>query len=253
MWVFSDDNRCTGRPAVTLTVHNRLPVPGILGETRWEVAVDAEELLTDCDHALVALDGPIAELPGTRPAAERLRTMVAEAPLPRKVARTDDPFVVLAHAAAIGPATERALYSQLCRIEHEVLATARVTPGVREALAAMSAAGTQVTVISGLATAAVRSFLVVHGLAEHVHHLAGRRGPDRTGLPPDPAMITAAVHERAVERCVFVGSTEADLAAARAAGVTAVRHRHRTAAPVAEPAPPPPNPWFGALSAPARR
>lgn len=207
-----------------------------------------EQLLTECDHVLVAFDGPVAELPPSGPRAERLRVMVAGAPLPRKVARTDDPFVVLDHAATIGPATGRAVYAQLCRIEYEVIAEGRVTPGIREAMATIAAAGAQVTVVSSLATAVVRSFLVMHGLAEHVRNLAGRDGPDHTVLPPSPAMITAAIHERAMESCLFVGSTDADLAAARAAGVSSIRHRPTTTAAPAEPAPPPPNPWFDALS-----
>jgi hypothetical protein len=59
-------------------------------------------------------------------------------PLPRTVARTDDPFVVLDHAATIGPATERAVHAQLCRIEFDVVA----------------AAGTQITVVASLTATA---------------------------------------------------------------------------------------------------
>ena len=54
----------------------------------------------------------------------------------------------------LGPATERAVHTQLCRIEYEMVATARAAPGVRAAVAAMAAAGTRVTVISSLASAA---------------------------------------------------------------------------------------------------
>ncbi|TCO52970.1 haloacid dehalogenase-like hydrolase [Actinocrispum wychmicini] len=215
-----------------------------------------EELLTERDHVLVAFDGPVAELPSAGPRTDRLRVMVADRRLPRKVTRTGDPFVILAYAATIGPATERAVYAQLCRIEHEVVAAARVTPGVREALATMAAAGTQITVVSSLATAAVRTFLVIHGLAEHARHLVGRTGPDRTVLPPAPNLINAAIHERATpaESCLFVGSMDADLTAARAAGVDAIRHRRAATSPAAEPAtpPPPPTPWFDALSTAAK-
>lgn len=93
----------------------------------------AEELLTRCDHALIAFDGPIAELPAVF--AGRLRTM--------------------------WPTVGR-----------------REKSGAREALATMAAAGTQVTVVSGLALRAVRTFLVIHGLLAHVKHLACRTGPD---------------------------------------------------------------------------
>jgi beta-phosphoglucomutase-like phosphatase (HAD superfamily) len=197
----------------------------------------AEDLLLACDHVLVAFDGPVAELPVGDSTADRLRVMVADGRLPRKVARTRDPFVVLAHAATIGPATHRAVYAQLCRIEHELVAAAEPTAGVHDAMAALAAAGTEVTVVSGLAGAPVRTFLVMHGLDESVRHIAARQGPDRTVLPPAPDLITTAIHERAKESHLFVGSTDIDLTAARAAGVDTIRHRRTVPEP---PAPPPP-------------
>ncbi|MBB5954180.1 beta-phosphoglucomutase-like phosphatase (HAD superfamily) [Saccharothrix tamanrassetensis] len=203
---------------------------------------------------LVAFDGPIAALPSTRSPADGLRVMVAEGRLPREVARTDDPFVILAYAATIGPATERAVYAQLCRIEHGIVAVARVAPGIREALAATAAAGTRITVVSSLDLAAVRAFLVLHGLEDRVHHLAARTGPDRTVLPPAPDLVTLAIHTCAipVESCVFVGATDHDLTAARAAGVETIHHRRVTFTPAPQSAAPR-NPWFDALSAPTKR
>lgn len=211
------------------------------------VIMRVEELLAGRDHVLVAFDGPVAELPPTESRADRLRVMVADGRLPRKVARTDDPFVVLAYAATVGPATEQAVYAQLCRIEYEVVATARVTPGVQEAFAMMAAAGTQVTVVSSLAAAAVRTFLVMHGLREHVRRLVARTGPDPAVLPPAPNLITAAIHERAipVESCLFVGHTDTDLTAAHAAGVDTIRHRHPTTSPAGRVSQPDHPPWVG--------
>lgn len=201
-----------------------------------------EDQLTRCDHVFVAFDGPIAELPAM-PVADRLRVLLGEVPLPRRVARTDDPFAVLAHAATIGPATERAVYAQLCRVEYELAGLARRTDGVAEALAFLAAAGTRVTVVSGMHTAAVRSFLVMHGLEEHAHHLAAREGTDPAVLP----LITGMVRDHAITSCAFVGSTRTDLAAARAAGIPAIRHRRPADDAVPE------DRWFGVLSSPSRR
>lgn len=86
--------------------------------------------------------------------------MLGEAKLPRKVARTDDPEVVLAHAATIGPATERAVRTQLGRLEAELVA-----------------AGTRSTVVGALLPDRIRAFLVMHGLDEHVRQ--GRGHPVR--------------------------------------------------------------------------
>ncbi|MCE7004330.1 HAD family hydrolase [Kibdelosporangium philippinense] len=202
------------------------------------------DVLTERDHLLVAFDGPIAQLPVLSSPASRLRVLIADAPLPRKVRRTDDPFIVLSHAATIGPATARAVYAQLCRIEHSLVSAAGVTPGVHDALAVAVAAGTRVTVVTSLDVSAVRAFLVLHGLEQYVHQVAGRSGPDRAILPPAPDLITLAAGTRPVESCVFIGSTDVDLAAAQAAGVDTVRQHAVVLPPVPET---PPNPWLAAL------
>ncbi|MET1073643.1 MAG: HAD hydrolase-like protein [Umezawaea sp.] len=207
----------------------------------------AEELLADRDHVLVAFDGPVAEGLSTDSVAERLRTMLAEDRLPRKVLRTKDPFVVLAFAASIGPATQRAVYAQWRRIEYEVVLAARVVPGVHDAFAALAAGGARITVVASSDAEVVRGFLVVHGLDAHVDRVAGRSGPDPAVLPPAPDLVTSAVHAGAIPAasCVFVGSASADLTAARAAGVDRIRHRRPTT--------PEPATWFDALSTAARR
>ncbi|PRY38823.1 HAD hydrolase-like protein [Umezawaea tangerina] len=209
----------------------------------------AGELLADRDHVLVALDGPVAEGLVRGPVAARLRMMVAEDRLPRKVVRTEDPFAVLAYAATIGPATEHAVYAQWCRIEHELVAAARVTPGVREAFAALAAGGTRITVVGSLDVGAIRAFLVLHGLVEHVGRVAGRSGSDPAVLPPAPDLVATAVLTGATpaEACAFVGTLPVDLAAARAAGVDAIRHRRPTPDPDAVVPT-----WFDALTT-ARR
>nr|WP_052479219.1 HAD hydrolase-like protein [Kibdelosporangium sp. MJ126-NF4]CEL23022.1 Haloacid dehalogenase-like hydrolase [Kibdelosporangium sp. MJ126-NF4]CTQ90161.1 Haloacid dehalogenase-like hydrolase [Kibdelosporangium sp. MJ126-NF4] len=179
--------------------------------------------LAEYDHVLVAFDGPVAQLQPSALVAERLRVMVAEGRLPRTVATTDDPSVILDYAATIGPATERAVHTQLCWIEHEATLVAAPAPGVEEAFAAIVGLGARITVVSGLSSGAVRSFLLLHDLAPHVRYLAARNGSaDRAAVPPAPDLITAVIHQSAVpiEWAVFVGSAKADLAAARAAGVT---------------------------------
>lgn len=183
------------------------------------------DLLTDRDHVLVAFDGPIAVLPPPEPSADRLRVLVAGSGLPPDVMRTEDPFAVIDHAATVGPATERAVHDQLCRIEHGWAAAASATPGVHDAFEAMSAAGIKITVVSGLSAGAVRSFLVLNDLMDHVRYLAARYRPeDRAVVPPAPVLVTTAIHASAIPAgaSVFVGGTGTDLAAARAAGVATV-------------------------------
>jgi beta-phosphoglucomutase-like phosphatase (HAD superfamily) len=221
--------------------------------------MDVQRSLTACDQVLVAFDGPIAELPPTDSVAERLRAVIADARLPRKVARTADPLVVLDYAATIGPATAAALHRRLGWLEHEAVTEARLTPGAGEAMKALAAAGTRIAVVSGLTHGAVRAFLVLHGIDEHVTRIAARARPDRSALPPAPDVLTELVRGRDVADCAFVASTDDDLAAGRAAGVRTYRYR-RPAEPPVEPvaervgavAPrflvPPRVPWFEALA-----
>jgi phosphoglycolate phosphatase-like HAD superfamily hydrolase len=204
-------------------------------------AMLAEELLAECDHALLAFDGPVAMLP-TVPAAERLRGLIADEPLPPDVAGNGDPFAVIAHANTIGPATGKALYEHLCRIDFEVVGAGQVTEGVHAALATLAATGTRVTVVSGLHAEAVRSFLVMHGLDAHVRRLSARTGPDPAVLPPAPDLITAALGP---DSCVFIGTHRRDLVAAAAAGVSVLRHQTAGGSTVADPNR---NPWFAALT-----
>ncbi|MEO6086768.1 MAG: HAD hydrolase-like protein [Umezawaea sp.] len=210
----------------------------------------SEQLLAERDHVLVALDGPVVERLPVLPVADRLRMLVAEDRLPRKVARTEDPFVVLAFARSIGPATERAVYAQWRRIEHEVAAAACPASGVREAFAALAAGGARITVVGSLDAVVIRALLALHGLDAHVGRLVGRAGPDRAVLPPAPDLITSAIHACAVpiESCVFVGTTDDDLTAARAAGVDTIHHRRGAVTPTPPPGLPP-STWFDGLSA----
>ncbi|HEV7650984.1 MAG TPA: hypothetical protein VGP26_22795 [Actinophytocola sp.] len=107
------------------------------------------------------------------------------------------------------------MHAQLCRIEYDVMAAAGVAPGVVRPLP--------------------------------------RCPPRARRSRSSPAWRPPRFDERAIPvgRCLFVGSTDGDLAAARAAGVHIVRHRRPAAAtgPAAQPA----DPWFGSLSKPAGR
>ena len=201
----------------------------------------AEELLAGCEHVLLAFDGPVAQLPVV-PAAERLRGLIGEDRLPQQVVETGDPFVVLAHAATLGPETAQALYEHLCRVDFEVVGAGQPTEGVHAALATLGATGTRVTVVSGLHAEAVRSFLTMRGLDAHVRQISARTGPDPAVLPPAPDLITAAL---GTDTCVFIGTHRKDLAAAAAAGVSVLRYQT-----VRDPATLDPNrnPWFAALS-----
>jgi phosphoglycolate phosphatase-like HAD superfamily hydrolase len=220
-----------------------LEAKGIKGDV-----VRAEELLAERDHVLVALDGPVVEQLPVLPVADRLRMLVAEDRLPRKVARTDDPFVVLAFAASIGPATEQAVYAQWRRIEHEVVASARLAPGVDEALAKLAAGGARITVVGSLDVRVMRALLLMHGLDAHVVRVAGRNSSDRSVLPPSPDLITSAIQVAAIpiESCVFVGTTKDDRAAARAAGVDTIHHERGAPTPAPPPVVVSPS-WFAGL------
>lgn len=225
--------------------------------------MDVQQLLLARDLVLIAFDGPVAELPATD-SADSLRTMVADTRMPRKVARTRDPLVVLDYAATVGPATAVAVHRQLRRIERGAVVTARPAPGVVEAMKAMVATGTKIALVSAMVIDAVRSFVVMHGLDEYVWRVAGRGGADCSVLPPAPDLLLEVTRGRAAEDCGFVGATGVDLAAGRAARISTYRYRRpaeHAGEPDVEPDVEPPGPsrlrpmappslpWFEALCA----
>jgi phosphoglycolate phosphatase-like HAD superfamily hydrolase len=204
-------------------------VIGMCHDRQVEVAT-VTELLTTSDHVLLAFDGPLCAAYGgdltARDVADRLKVLVGSTP-PPEVRAAHDPLDVLRYAVSCGPATGRVVEAQLRRLETEAVASAPETPGVATALSRLTQAGYTVTIVGNHSVAAVRAFVVVRDLAAHVRGIAARSGQDTDLLTPDPHLVTMAVRGRgtAPDRCVFIGTTEPDITAAKRAGVRVIAYR----------------------------
>lgn len=183
------------------------------------------ELLAHRDHVLLNFDGTVCAVFGgalsSREATDRLKVLVGDG-IPPEVAASDDPFDVLRYAASCGPATARVVETQLRRLELEAVTTAPLTEGIAAALSGLRDVGYTVTIVSNTSVDAIRAFLVLHDIVQHVRAISARSKPDPELLMPSPYFVEQAVMSLGTspEFCVLVGDSASD--AARAAGIDAV-------------------------------
>lgn len=188
------------------------------------------ELLARCPHVLLDFDGPVCAVFGgttDRAVADQLR---ADLPgLPAEVTASSDPFDVLRHAATLGPAVLDTVAREFTRLEVHAVATATPTPGAEEAIAALHATGHTITIVSNNSTAAVEAYLRSHDLMPSLDGISARTCPDPDLLKPSPHLLDQAIRQldTTASRCVLVGDSTTDVAAARAAGAAAIAYANK--------------------------
>jgi phosphoglycolate phosphatase-like HAD superfamily hydrolase len=185
------------------------------------------EILAKRDHILLDFDGPVSAMFGgtltDHDVADRLKPLLGHV-LPGEIAASHNPFDVLRYAASCGPATLRAIEIQFRRLESEAITTAPVTAGVAEVLPVLHQAGFTLTIVSNNSLEATRSFLVLHDLTTYVRRIIGRPADEPSLLTPNPFLVERAIRSLGTspESCVLVGSSLADVDAARAAGTAVI-------------------------------
>jgi phosphoglycolate phosphatase-like HAD superfamily hydrolase len=184
---------------------------------------DVTSLLHAADHVLIAFDGPLCTVfdpSAARATAERLRLLLGP-DLPRKVARTNDPFEVLRYAITCGENTAYVLERQLTRLEGEAMSVRVPTDGAIEAVHGLHDTGHTVTAIGNTSTEVIRGFLGLHGLWNEVRRISARGSSRTAKLLPEPFLLDEAIEALGTEarRCVFIGTSAQDAEAGRAAGV----------------------------------
>ena len=107
--------------------------------------------------------------------------------------------------------------------------TARPTPAAAESIAACTASGRLVAVVSNNYAEAVVEYLARAGLSEGVTHVEGRNPADPTLMKPNPHLIDRAIRTLNVDpsSCVFIGDQTTDIEAGRAAGVATIGHANK--------------------------
>lgn len=194
-----------------------------------------QHILTDTDTLLLDFDGPVCSVFANFPApvvANHLREILTEddhTDLPPEVEKADDPFDVFKYAAQLGDGEAGYIEAALRAYEVEAVATALPTPGAHELVARWSAAGRKLAIVSNNSAAAVETYLHQHRLIDHVVAVIGRTSSDPTLLKPHPHLVVTAMNETATpaDRCTFVGDSESDMLAARAAGIKAIGYANK--------------------------
>ncbi|MGP3968483.1 HAD family hydrolase [Streptomyces sp. 6N223] len=194
------------------------------------------ELIGNAHCVLFDFDGPICRLFAARPAesvARRLRELAAAiatelgVPLPRllpeELRASPDPHHVLLGIARRRPGrgVVTRLEAALTREEIFAAGTARPTPYAAALMAALTARGRQVAVVTNNSPLAVEHYLRQHQLSGFVGGRIHGRTADFSRLKPHPdAVLRALASTRtAADAALMIGDAPSDLGAARAAGV----------------------------------
>ncbi|WP_440899440.1 HAD family hydrolase, partial [Actinosynnema sp.] len=182
------------------------------------------------DALFLDFDGPVCAVFSTFPAREGaalLRGGLAgggHTGLPDRVAASEDPFVVLEHAASLGAEANRHTGAALRAHEVEAVTAAKPTSGAVELIQAWGETGRPLAVVSNNSRDAVSAYLSLHGLAGLVRTVSARTDPEPGKLKPNPLLPHRACEAVAVPavRCTPVGDSLTDLRAARRARSRAI-------------------------------
>jgi phosphoglycolate phosphatase len=144
--------------------------------------------------------------------------------LPASVAATTDHLAVLRYAAPLGPDLLAEVEEACISAEVAAAKVSQPTPGAHDFLAACSRAEKPVVIVSNNAADAVHAYLLRFKLHGMVRGVVGRqlRRPDL--MKPHPSLVGAAVDLTGVQaqRCVMIGDSTTDIAAAHAWGIPAI-------------------------------
>jgi HAD superfamily hydrolase (TIGR01509 family) len=191
-------------------------------------------ILNDVSALVIDFDGPVCSVFSGLPAptvAAQIRLLLTEAvgSLPDDVAAEDDPLELLRQSATYGPGVLSTAEATLNAAELRAVVTAAPTPFARETLIACKSRGIAVGIASNNSAPAIDAYLGQHGLAWYVASVNGRPAGNPALMKPNPFVITSAVAQLGTERsrCVLIGDTTTDVAAARAAGVRCIGYANR--------------------------
>jgi len=121
-------------------------------------------------------------------------------------------------AEDVAPLLER--YRTYWRANHDRLT--HCFPGARETVALLARAGHRMGIVTAKTESSARRTLVHTGLAEHMGTVVGADSCPRCKPFPDPVLLAMERLGAAPDRTVLLGDSVHDVAAAVAAGVTAL-------------------------------
>lgn len=162
-------------------------------------------------------DEIFAEIPkGNLPLYEALRTRLSEPTTIRSIARDG---VAREAWGASGEILLRDASSIIERYELAGIDRAEPTPGPIELLEALVSRGATIAIVTSNSSRTVGRWLERHRVSGLINTIVGR--DSLLALKPSPAMVLKALRRCGAnpQEAVFVGDSEADLGAARAAGI----------------------------------
>lgn len=214
-------------------------VDGVSAMTTGNVPVDdpaaLRKILDETEGLLLDFDGPICSVFAGFPAAtvaDQLRQILSDGPInriPDYIQDTDDPFDVLDFAASLGSNEAHLIEAALRAHEVEAVASAVPTASAHELIHAWFHSGRRLAIVSNNSTAAVESYLHLHGLTPIIDHVSARTGPKLEELKPDPYLINQARKELDLpnSKCTLVGDSLTDLIASNSASVKSIAYANK--------------------------
>ena len=190
-------------------------------------------ILSRAQAVLLDFDGPITALmppPANAQAAECARGPLRNAGilLPDEVDETTDHLAVLRYSAGHHPDLLDHVESACIAVELLATTTAAPTPGLVAFLRACRSRRLPVVVVSNNAAEPITAFLTRRHLDGHVHLVVGRPRARPELMKPDPHLVDLALRGLADAsvldnaRCVMIGDSPSDVAAAHARSVPAI-------------------------------
>jgi phosphoglycolate phosphatase len=181
------------------------------------------QLLDEVDVLLLDFDGPVCSVFAGFPAplvADQLREVLAEggvSELPLEVEKTEDPFDVFKHAAALGEDEARYVEAALRACEVEAVKSAEPAAASHAVMRTWADTGHRLGIVSNNSAEAIEVYLHRFGLVDAVDVVVGRQGHDPVLLKPNPYSLGLAMSALniAPDRAVLVGDSTTDIQAAK--------------------------------------
>jgi phosphoglycolate phosphatase-like HAD superfamily hydrolase len=188
------------------------------------------EVLAKTGPVLLDFDGPVTPLmpaPLNWQIAEAMRGTVraSSISLPKGIAISADPLVVLRYAYSNLPMSLRALVEQVC-IDGEVAAAQLCQPtlGGHETIRACRLTGRPIAIVSNNAPDAIDVYLDRYELRDLVLAVFARPHGRPDLMKPNPALVDRAVDALGgpPDQCVFVGDSVSDIQVSKATRVRSI-------------------------------
>jgi HAD superfamily hydrolase (TIGR01509 family) len=200
-----------------------------LSRTRLAV-VNAPALLRHANAVLLDFDGPVCGVFAGYPApevAERLRQLLRAQGITVSpaVEAIEDPMEFLRISPRLGsPRLVDLVEMELRAAELSAVMSAVPSNGSDDFIVAAAATGRHVAIVSNNSAEAIRLYLDIHGLLANISKIVGRKFGRPDLMKPDRAPVVEAMRALDItpERCVLIGDSDADIAAARAARTSSI-------------------------------